>query len=1706
MQKQKRGVRPASSARASELLDGQNVRAFAGFSSFSSLASGTNALEQNSSASSSAGLARDEVQFSADLDDDLTLLLRRLAKRDSITKLKALQELTALLTAPPESPAGKPTPQILVLLPHWCNSFNRLGTDSDRRVREATSEVWTPFFGRVQKELARHIRSVAPTWVFLMADMCPEVAAAATRSWNVAFPSPKKISDALFFCRTEIFAHIRASLAASGTTSHKDKESGDDDSIRTTAALLGALRFLLQNIRSAENSQMLDEYYVPTLDSAALWRTFKLSSPEPVRSAAYLFAEALTQNLRAYAAEHLAQLSPLLFQALIEKSPALQRISWAVLVPFLRQYRAAWNHVNVPKQTLPALWALLRSGAYGHPGTALPALLPFLSVTPDSIVLAAALHERLFDSLWMALADVAQPPAPAEKSAPHHQPLPNQDRAVVLETFCDCLLYLVGKRLSASPSPAVPTTPSPFPTDTAETVDPVPPSTEISAAALEDLQSQVVRNNMPRLVQLFLSGEIPALETALVAAISRCFVRIAALVPHALPLSVFQSIWSQCLAPPLLAPFAARAPEAPPVDQDDSDDDGTSDGSGGGAVTDRTTQPSRKAFGVSPAEATRVCALLRVLAQALAEPLQGKQQAPAPQAIQLVEHIAEQIFSVCLAHTPASLSLPTLLECATALLSAFGLSRLCEIKGESVTEFFSARFVPFVVEAFAHPDTAVHRAALRLSVPVFAALARGSATASDAAPFLVEWDSFLAILPRELLPLALEEIALGPTQHPFRLSSPVLDEIFRQNVMQSAPNPALVVAAMSGRLYSGAVISSSSMCLEILQSLAAGLERSQSAAQSCAIAVLQSCQSSVLQLCDQPLRGALTQVAASLFACSLKAGVAETDPDTDEDAPLKSKCVKTVAALHSAFNSRSDATAGWSVAPALVDVVLQTLRVQEHAHEQLACEAALVISQLCQDSAAKVGALLEAFSLLNPENTPSLSSASFSVSLLRLVLETNPQLSLSALLSASGAPPWLSSALSIAAANVAMNSLGSTTSLRIRDAALDLLSVRFVAHFAADSAGGERFFDHLSAQVVSESVGSEYGLQSTRVSATSAALMHLAGGVALNNPTATAGLLQRVVLAQLKVPGGFASAGAVNCATAVLEGLSRAGAPASEPIVELKGLCLEALFSDGAAGTPGDAPGQHDQVPRGALSVLAAILCATPGPLDTADAAILAGVPHIDAPALESATIPVLQLSRVIAESCASGHEALSSVLLPHLDFCRSRCLAAFANLPHAAFATSNPPNAELLGLLTEACGLVRALLDPRSPGAAQTTTDTDFLGGVFGPLFRHFVALANRVAAQGAHLTPLSLLSAVDCAAVAIRLAPSLPPLAPPLSLSYLFLGEPLEIQKATFAIHDKFVVGPSESAASIASDLLALPSVHGADPELFGQLPLLESVGILLAWRLTLHQRCELPQGVVERVADWLVPSLLPLLETPVTATSSAVERDPSEWSIDELESPLTELQLRRLAHHVFVRTLSCHPSRLRHWWGGLGNRQLTQRIEKTTIKMASRWLIEHEIAVATAWKPSAGASGDLVISTSRMAREIVAQYTMDEITIEVALRLPAAHPLRPCEIEVKRRVGAGETLARRWVLNMTMLVNNKDARIVDAIEQWGSNVAKHFEGLENCPICYAIVHGTDNSLPRSQCSVCKNKFHGACLHKWFTQSHKSNCPLCQQPFQAA
>lgn len=62
-------------------------------------------------------------------------------------------------------------------------------------------------------------------------------------------------------------------------------------------------------------------------------------------------------------------------------------------------------------------------------------------------------------------------------------------------------------------------------------------------------------------------------------------------------------------------------------------------------------------------------------------------------------------------------------------------------------------------------------------------------------------------------------------------------------------------------------------------------------------------------------------------------------------------------------------------------------------------------------------------------------------------------------------------------------------------------------------------------------------------------------------------------------------------------------------------------------------------------------------------------------------------------------------------------------------------------------------------------------------------------------------------------------------------------------------------------------------------------------------------------------------------------------------------------------------------------------------------------------------------------------------------------------------------------------------QNGSIMEGLALWKNNVDKRFEGIEDCMICFSVIHGSNYSLPKKACRTCKKKFHSACLVSFMT-----------------
>ncbi|KAK9697380.1 hypothetical protein RND81_08G034200 [Saponaria officinalis] len=242
-----------------------------------------------------------------------------------------------------------------------------------------------------------------------------------------------------------------------------------------------------------------------------------------------------------------------------------------------------------------------------------------------------------------------------------------------------------------------------------------------------------------------------------------------------------------------------------------------------------------------------------------------------------------------------------------------------------------------------------------------------------------------------------------------------------------------------------------------------------------------------------------------------------------------------------------------------------------------------------------------------------------------------------------------------------------------------------------------------------------------------------------------------------------------------------------------------------------------------------------------------------------------------------------------------------------------------------------------------------------------------------------------------------------------------------------------------------------------------------------------------------------LPPELSDIATAATRAIKTGSVVFAVESLW-PIGMQNMSSLAASIFGLMLHVLPAFVRVWFTGLRSRSASSAIESFTKTWCSPHLVSYELSQI---KKSDFVDECFSVSVSKSANEVVATYTKEETGMDLVIRLPVSYPLRPVDVECTRSLGISEVKQRKWLLSLMAFVQNKNGALAEAIRIWKNNFDKEFAGVEECPICYSVIHTANHSLPRLACKTCKHRFHAACLYKWFSTSHKSNCPLCQSPF---
>ncbi|XP_046848611.1 E3 ubiquitin-protein ligase listerin-like isoform X2 [Xenia sp. Carnegie-2017] len=407
-QRTKGNTKPSSSGRAAELLSQGGLMGFVGFG--------------NVSESSQAG---SEIPDSS-VHSDFFVVMKKLSKRDSITKFKAVQELGELCKT-------SETKDVLGMLKYWPRLYNKLSLDIDYRVRESTQNTMNQIMSRVGRNFAPHLKSVMGTWLCCQCDAYPLVATAAQKAFSSAFNEKKK-AEVLGFCKKEIHEYLMDNILNQTAETLSDPDIVDekdrsDKYIRVIASSLLALRTFLNDVN--KDTRALVASYHKSLTSEKKFLKLGRHKSSQIRASFFSLISTYCEKLPTIIESCSNLITPTVLGSLDESDGAVVTSLWGAVLHLVASQKDCWSHVNMQKAVLPKLWLFLCNAAYGNAHAVMVSVLPLINSLPEKVILSGTgFAEKLLDKIMDGV------------NLPRTQQSPSECKAI-MSAFMDCVNYFM---------------------------------------------------------------------------------------------------------------------------------------------------------------------------------------------------------------------------------------------------------------------------------------------------------------------------------------------------------------------------------------------------------------------------------------------------------------------------------------------------------------------------------------------------------------------------------------------------------------------------------------------------------------------------------------------------------------------------------------------------------------------------------------------------------------------------------------------------------------------------------------------------------------------------------------------------------------------------------------------------------------------------------------------------------------------------------------------------------------------------------------------------------------------------------------------------------------------------------------------------------------------------------------------------------------
>ncbi|KAJ9556872.1 hypothetical protein OSB04_011486, partial [Centaurea solstitialis] len=375
-----------------------------------------------------------------DIDGELAQHLKRLSRKDPTTKLKALTTLSTLLKQ-------KSAKDVSPVIPQWAFEYKKLLLDYNREVRRASHDTMANLVSAVgfERDLAPHLKSLMGPWWFSQFDPVNEVSQAAKRSFQAAFPAQDKRLDALMLCTDDVFMYLEENLKLT-PQSLSDKAVALDELqemhqqvISSSLLALATLLDVLTSEKHGPENPNSELKHALKARSTAISHAEKLlsvhkcfldflkSQSSVIRSAAYSVVRSCVRNIpHALNEANIKTLAPAILGAFQEKDPTCHSSMWEAILLFSRRFPESWTTLNVHKTVLNRFWSFLRNGCFGSQQISYPALVLFLDCVPPKAITVDKFFQEFFQNLWAGRV---------------HSQSSTVDQLVFFQSYRECFLW-----------------------------------------------------------------------------------------------------------------------------------------------------------------------------------------------------------------------------------------------------------------------------------------------------------------------------------------------------------------------------------------------------------------------------------------------------------------------------------------------------------------------------------------------------------------------------------------------------------------------------------------------------------------------------------------------------------------------------------------------------------------------------------------------------------------------------------------------------------------------------------------------------------------------------------------------------------------------------------------------------------------------------------------------------------------------------------------------------------------------------------------------------------------------------------------------------------------------------------------------------------------------------------------------------------------